>query len=158
MKKGILTPQKHWGPPLAPEGCAFKVFIQVFFEILVVYGAETCRWRPPKCAEKISRQHRTLMPDADMHGFSADMQSTDPPMSDCVLWTTKMYKSDIICDCPQRSIGKQLFATTTVFLVRGEHMSTRTPVRRQTRVCRQTNVCVGHVSTGGHRSEQREIK
>ena len=26
MKKGILTPQKHWGPPLAPKGCVFRFF------------------------------------------------------------------------------------------------------------------------------------
>ena len=25
MKKGILTPQKHWGPSLAPKGGIFKV-------------------------------------------------------------------------------------------------------------------------------------
>ena len=30
MKKGILTAKKHWGPPLAPKGGIFYVFLYFF--------------------------------------------------------------------------------------------------------------------------------
>ena len=66
MKKGILTPQKHWGPPLAPEVGIFR-FLN-FFLLNFLEFSETF--------EMSSKQSREMV-----EGNSADMCAGKFPLT-----------------------------------------------------------------------------